>query len=1521
VIEVTATEVEDVYPLGPLQEGILYHALLEPQASTYVLQQAFTISGSIDADRLEDAFQSVVGRHAALRTAFSWKLSERPLQVVFKHARLPVKREDWSGLSTGEREARLAAYLDADRRRGFELDRAPLLRLAIFRLAGGSLHLVLTSHHAVLDAWSEGRVFNEVIALYQAAGDESALPAPQPYSAFIAWLQDQDPCEAEAFWREHLRGFEAPTPLPLPVPARSSERAQPDREERAMRISPTGSEGLRAVARRERLTLSTILLGAWGLLLSRYSGCRDVVFGTVVSGRPVDLPGVEAMVGLFINSVPVRLSVDPRVALLPWLRELQRSRLRARRYEHSALRQVQSWSEVARGTPLFETMIAFTNDTLEATVPAGAGVSVAGLAADIRLTMPLVATVTPGSEIEVRLQFDARRFDGAAIEAMLGHLCNLLDEMAADPQRRLAELHLLKAQQRRRLLEDSNATATEHPEASCAHQLFEAQVERSPRAVALTFEERRLTYRELNRRANQVAHRLLRLGVEPDDRVGLCMRRSPELVASLLGILKAGAAYVPLDPGYPPRRLAFMLEDARVSILLTEAEVLSELPDLQATTIALDAEWELLGGEPTNDPECRAGTENLAYVIYTSGSTGTPKGVMIPHRGIVNYLAWGVRAYDAGAARGAPVQSSISFDLTLTSLLIPLSAGSTVDLLEEELGVDALTEALREKGDYSLVKITPAHLEAVGQQLAPEEAAGRARIFVIGGENLSSRSVRFWHQNAPDSVLVNEYGPTETVVGCCVYRVPSVLPDSATIPIGKPIANMRLHVLDSDLEPVPAGVPGELYIGGRGVARGYLGRPGLTASVFVPDPFETEPGGRLYRTGDLARYRPDGDLECLGRLDHQVKIRGYRIELGEVQAALGRHPGVRECVVVVRDDGPASPRLVAYALLAGEETPSRKALVAFLKETVPAYMVPSAFVFLPTLPLTPNGKVDTAALPAPESRPPDPADAYQLPHNEIEEKLALIWAQVLHVPAVGVRDNFFELGGDSILGIQIVARAAVAGLHITPRQLFQNQTVEELAAVSGAGVRVSAQQGPVTGPLPLTPIQRWFFELQLLDPARYNQAVFLESKHSLDRAARQLALDSLPRHHDALRLRFHHAPPGWQQAIGHPGMGVPLLDLDLSHLEPAAQDATAARTIEELHRGLELNRGPLFQAGVFRRGPAADWLFIVAHHLVMDGVSWGVLLEDLVCAYGQALADRPIELPRKTTSFKDWARGLVEHARLESLGEEAEFWLDLPSGLRPLPLDLPDGDNREGDTRSVDVDLDPEETATLVTWLPRAFGAQVQEALLGALAKGVAAWTGESALLVDLEGHGREDILDGADLSRTVGWFTSLYPVTLASPGARAPRDWLRDVGEHLRRVPGRGIGYGMLRYLRMDGDLSDRLRALPRPEISFNYLGRLDGLDVPEAPFREVAEGEAARAARGAGRDPLDRRSHLIEVLAEASGGRLRTSFYYSERLHRRETIEKLATAYRAALTELVAAAELGGGRLQRILSELGQD
>lgn len=1519
MIELT-TEVEDVYPLAPLQEGILFHALLDPQASTYVLQQAFTISGSIDADRLEDAFQSVVGRHAALRTALSWKLSERPLQVVFKQARLPVKREDWSGLSAGEREARLAAYLEADRRLGFELDHAPLLRLALFRLAEGSLHLVLTSHHVVLDAWSEGRVFNEVIALYGAAGDESALPEPQPYSAYIAWLQDQDPGEAEAFWREYLRGFESPTPLPLPVPARPPGPGQLDREERAMRISPTGSEELRALARRERLTLNTILLGAWGLLLSRYSGRPDVVFGTVVSGRPADLPGVESMVGLFINSVPVRLSVDPRVTLLPWLRELQRSRLQARRYEHSPLRQVQGWSEVAPGTPLFETMIAYTNEALEATLPAGAGVSVAGLAGDIRLTMPLVATVTPGSEIEVRLQYDARRFDGAAIEAMLGYLRNLLEGMDADPQPRLAELRLLRPQQRRQLLEDWNATATNYPEAR-AHQLFEAQVKRNPDAVAVTFEERRLTYRELNRRANQVAHRLLRLGVQPDDRVGLCMRRSPELVASLLGILKASAAYVPLDPGYPPRRLAFMLEDAHVSVLLTEATVLSELPGVQATTIALDAEWELLGGEPANDPECRAGAENLAYVIYTSGSTGTPKGVMIPHRGIVNYLAWGARAYDAGAARGAPVQSSISFDLTLTSLLIPLAAGSTVYLLAEELGVDALTEALRETGDFSLVKITPAHLEAVSQQLAPEDAAGRARVFVIGGENLSSRSVRFWHQNAPDSVLVNEYGPTETVVGCCVYRVLSVLPDSATIPIGKPIANMRLHVLDGDLEPAPPGVPGELYIGGPGVARGYLGRPGLTASVFVPDPFETEPGGRLYRTGDLARYRPDGDLECLGRLDHQVKIRGYRIELGEVQAALGRHPGLRECVVVAREDGPAGPRLVAYAVLAGEETPSRKELGDFLKETVPTYMVPSAFVFLPSLPLTPNGKVDTAALPAPESRPLDPADASQLPHTEIEEKLASIWAKVLHVPAVGVRDNFFDLGGDSILGIQIVSRAAKAGLHITPRQLFQNQTVEELAAVAAVGGRVSAQQHPVTGPLPLTPIQRWFFELQLLDPGRYNQAVFLESKQSLDRAALQTALDSLLRQHDALRLRFHRAPRGWQQAIGQPGARVPVLNLDLSDLDLAAQNATAARAIEELHRGLDLDRGPLLRVGLFSRGPAGDWLFVVAHHLVMDGVSWGVLLEDLVSAYGQALSRRPIELPHKTTSFKDWAQGLVEHARSRSLGREADFWLDLPWGLRGLPLDRPDGDNREGDTRTVDVELDPEETATLVTRLPRAFGAQVQEALLGALAQAFTAWTGEPALLVDLEGHGREDILDGVDLSRTVGWFTSLYPVALAAPLTRTPRERLRDIGEQLRRVPGRGIGYGMLRYLRRDGGLSERLRGLPRPQVSFNYLGRLDGLQAPEAPFREVAEGEAARAARGAGRNPLDRRSHLIEVLAEASGGRLRTSFRYGERQHRRETIEKLAAAYRAALTELVAAVELGGGRLQRVLSELGED
>ncbi|HZL53215.1 MAG TPA: non-ribosomal peptide synthetase, partial [Terracidiphilus sp.] len=607
------------------------------------------------------------------------------------------------------------------------------------------------------------------------------------------------------------------------------------------------------------------------------------------------------------------------------------------------------------------------------------------------------------------------------------------------------ESHSLTESERRRVLYEWNDTRVEFP-ALCAHQLFEQQVEKDPDSVAVVFNEQRLTYRELNQRANQIAHYLRGLGVGPDSLVGVCLQRSPEMVAGLLGVWKAGGAYVPLDPSYPKERLAFMVSDAAVQVLLTEKRCEHLFSPAHSRTVRLDSDWPLIARESQSNPDSGATPSDLAYVMYTSGSTGTPKGAMILQSGLVNYLTWAIKTYGVKPGGSVPVHSSISFDLTVTSLYTPLLAGARVELLAEDAAAQSLLAALQRQKGRSLVKITPAHLELLSQQLTPDEVADMTNVFVIGGENLLAEKLRMWREFAPATRLINEYGPTETVVGCCVYEVQADDPRNGSVPIGRPIDNTQLYVLDSDLQPIPVGETGELYIGGAGVARGYWNRPELTEERFLPDPFSGKPGARLYKSGDLARYRADGILECLGRADNQVKVRGYRIELGEIEAALASHTGVQSCAVLAREDEPGNRQLVGYVSPAKNQSLVPEELRTFLEQRLPAYMVPAHFVLLGSLPLTPNGKVDRKALPAPSYESIAVTTTAFAPRTGTEKALAAIWAELLKVDSIGVNDSFFDLGGHSLLAFKALSRIRdVFAVDLPVQDFFENPTIAEIA--------------------------------------------------------------------------------------------------------------------------------------------------------------------------------------------------------------------------------------------------------------------------------------------------------------------------------------------------------------------------------------------------------------------------------------------------------------------------------------------
>jgi amino acid adenylation domain-containing protein len=1054
-------DLDDIYPLSPMQKGMLFHTLLTPETGVYFEQFCWGLRGELNAEALRRAWQHVADRHPVLRTSFDWEQLDRPMQLVHRRIEVTWDQQDWGPLSEMERRIRLQAFLEADRQRGFTLRHPPLFRLALFRTSGAVHYLVWSHHHLLLDGWSSSLLLAEVAVSYRAfcLGLEPELSPIRPYRDYIVWLQRQDLSRAEAYWRQALKGFQAPTPLPIGRAAGRMTGSEPDYDDEHIYLSPEATERLQAFAQRHHLTLQTLVQGAWAILLSRYGGEADVVFGTTASGRSPEIPGVESMIGLFINTLPTRVRVPGGEPLVAWLQRLQDEQAEARQFDYTPLAEIQTWSDVPRGMPLFETIFVFENEALERALQQQegnrqeAGLEVVEFRAFERTNYPLTAGVAPGPHLFLGLTYERRRFEAGAIRRMLGHWRTLLEGMGAEPNVRLGDLPLLTDSERHTLLDEWNRTEADYPRDRCVHELFTAQATRTPEAVAVVFEQDHLTYQELNARANRLAHYLRRLGVRPEVCVGICLERSLEMVVGLLGVLKAGGVYVPLDPDYPPERLAWLVADSQVTVLLTQERLVGRLPRHGARLLCLDNLGPALATESSEDPASGVSPDNLIYVIYTSGSTGKPKGVLVEHRAAVNYITAAADELALGPADRMLQFSSISFDSAVDEIFTPLIRGARLVLRSPAMleSVPRFLRSCREMGVTNLDLPTSYWHDLASDAFLKDLAScDQLRVVYFGGERALPERLKAWRRCMAKSVrLVNGYGPTEATVVATLYDVSA---DSGTghpmteVPIGRPIRNMQAYVLDRHWNPTPVGVPGELYLGGVGLARGYLGRPELTAGKFLPNPFGGEPGARLYRTGDLARWLPDGNLEVLGRLDHQIKLRGFRVELGEIEAVLAEHPAVREAVVMVRDDGPGGKRLVAYVVPREESEVTSKQLRGFVQEKLPAHMSPAAFMLLKALPRTSTGKIDRQALPASERAGTAPEEAFVAPRDPVEDVLAGIWCEVLKVERVGVHDNFFELGGDSLLSLQVVARIrALLRVEIPLRAFFDTPTIAGLA--------------------------------------------------------------------------------------------------------------------------------------------------------------------------------------------------------------------------------------------------------------------------------------------------------------------------------------------------------------------------------------------------------------------------------------------------------------------------------------------
>ncbi|MFE7214677.1 amino acid adenylation domain-containing protein [Streptomyces sp. NPDC057611] len=1510
------SRVEDILPLSPLQEGLLFHAVYDVEATdVYTMQFDFGLVGRVDVDTLRTSAAALLRRHANLRAGFRRRKTGEAVQIIHREVELPWDERDVSHLDEEAQAAEIVRILAEEKSRRFDLAAPPLVRFVVVRQAPERYRLILTNHHILLDGWSMPLLARELFTLYARGGDDSGLPRVTPYRDYLAWLAGRNRDAAQEAWKLALDGVDGPT-LIAPDAGQERDAVQPQRVMTELSTELTAALG--AFVRGRGLTTNTLVQGAWAILLGRLTGRSDIVFGGTVSGRPPEIPGVESMVGLFINTLPVRIVLRPQETLAQLLARVQDQQSALMEHQHLGLHEVQ---RLAGTGELFDTLTVFENYPLDPSGPdlPGTGLRIEGVDVNDATHYPLTLAVIPGDRLTLRLDHRPDLEDHDTAQRLAARLVRLLEAVVADPDQPVAAVDILEPSERARLLVEWNATSRDVPLAGLG-ELFEAQAEATPANDAVVFDGGALTYAELNARANRLARLLIQRGVGPESIVALALPRSVGMVVAQLAVLKAGAAYLPVDPDYPAERIRFMLQDARPELVVTGGTTLAsegERIDLDAPELpALLGTFE--AGNPVDaDRTAPLRLDHPAYVIYTSGSTGTPKGVVVPHTGLAAFATAAVENFAVDARARVLQFASPSFDAAVLELCMALTSGAALVVPPSgPLAGEALAEVLAGQR-ISHALIPPAALASVPAQTPLPDF----RSLVVGGDACSAELVACWSSGRR---MVNAYGPTESTIAATMS---GPLSGEQTPPIGSPIVNTQVYVLDAGLRPVPVGAAGELHLAGDGLARGYLRRSGLTAERFVANPFGA-PGSRMYRTGDVVRWRADGTLDYLGRADEQVKIRGFRIEPGEVETVLARHPRIRQAAVIAREERPGVRRLVAYVVGEADAAELREHAAGAL----PGHMVPSAFVHLDALPLTPHGKLDRKALPAPEYGSEATGRAPATPQ---EEALCAVFADVLGVERVGVDDDFFDLGGDSIVSIQLVGRARAAGLVFTPRDVFRLRTVAALAAMATPQEQTPATAEPDDsgiGVVPLTPIVHWLRERG--GPVdSFHQSMLVRTPAGLDQARLTTALQAVLDHHDALRLRLTRTG-GIVWSLEVAGRGAVDAAECLTRVDAAGLGGASLRTVVAGHQGiaqarLSPEKGAMVQAVWFDAGPKdSGRLLLVLHHLVVDGVSWRILLPDLAAACETVMAGGTPRLAPVGTSLRRWAEQLATLAQHPARLDELPLWTAMLDAPDPLvgSRALDPARDTVATVRHVGLTLPPERTEPLLTRVPAAFHGGVNDVLLTGLALAVADWRrrrnedAAAPLLVDLEGHGREGVVDGADLSRTAGWFTDLHPVRLDAGVTDWAELWaggpqvgaaLKRVKEQLRALPDNGMGYGLLRHLNpQTGPALARLRT---PQIGFNYLGRFPAASAADqaADWTPAPEADGL----GGGVDPAMPIPHALEINAltqdHPDGPRLTATLSWPGDLLDEDDARDLADTWSRALDVLAAhgeGAEAGG-------------
>lgn len=1440
-----------------------------PDSTAYHITRAVMIEGKISHEKVAETFGKLIQRHESLRTAFKM-VQGKPVQIVYEEVPFEIIRlkADYENVDNVIR----------DQITPFDLERAPLFRVLLAEVSEDKHLFVLDLHHIISDGVSISIIINDFIKLYT---NEELSDIPVAYKDFASWqkrLMNTDEMKRQAdFWLSRFSGeipvLYLPTDFPRPVIQDSEGDCF------SIQIDDDLYQGLKRHALEQNATMFMVFMAAYNILLHKYSQSDDIVVGTAAAGR--NRAELENIVGMFVNTLAIRSYPEGKKTYTEFLEEVKQITLESFENQDFPFEELVRKLELQRDTSrnaVFDTMLVYQNMDIPELSVENLKIVQYPLPSNTSMFDLTLEVYEKKHSLELNFEYSTKLFKRKTIERLAMHFVNVLRTVAENPETLIKDIDILSHEEKNEILFDFNASRKCFPCKKSIPALFEEQVAKTPDNTAIICGEDKLTYRELNERANEIAFALRSKDVKPGDIVGIMTEVSLHRIAGILAILKSGAAYVPIDREFPSERIQYIMKDSGMAILLTDEELRPEISfDGEIINIRSG-----IGGIQSKAIRISNTLSDLAYIIYTSGTTGYPKGVMVDHGNLSAYVYAFLEEFDLNESDVILQQASYTFDTFVEELYPALVRGASVVLVHKDdvIDIEKLINIINQ-WRISVISCSPLLLN----ELNKYPALDSVHTFISGGDVLKPEYIGSLLRYAK---VYNTYGPTESTVCASYYRCDPGT-DYESIPIGKPITNYRIYIMDREQMLLPVNIPGELCISGDGVTRGYLNLDEHTSLKFCKDPFFT--GERLYRTGDLARWLPDGNIEFLGRIDNQVNIKGYRIELGEIEAHLKCFDGIKTAIAVDREDDSGNKQLYAYFV--SDRDVDVLYAREYLAKHLPDYMIPSYIIRIESIPVNSNGKIDKKALPYHETVLSH-AD-YQEPTNEVERKLAEIWEKVLEVKNVGTTHNFFTLGGDSIKALQVISHLHQYKLKLSIKDIFLYPTIRELA-VHATVSDTKANQGIVEGEVFLSPIQKWFFRQGFINKNYYSQSVLLMNMEEFEFTTLKRALEVIVRHHDALRMRYEYTE-GYPKQIN---IGPGERDFILENYE--ISNTTDIRIIKdfieknctEMQRKINLERGPLLVAGLFKT-PEGDFLSIAIHHLVVDGVSWRILLEDLINVYYQLVNRLEMKLPEKTNSFMEWSAKLNEYANSEAVITERSYWNSLfHDGLKRVPASKRIECDVVKDTHTLTFTLSKEDTLKLLKEVHRGYNTEISEILLIILGLSLKKWCGDGRYAVMVEGHGRESLFEDIDISRTVGWFTSMFPVVLDMSKDVDLSSFIKYTKESLRAVPNKGIGYGILQYLSSEILQTEYLCSGIVPDISFNYLGQFDEKYQFEGTGITLLETSLNMS-------PDEHREHLLEINCGIKNGEFTLSLQYNSRVHQEIEAETFLDYYKSFLLDVI--------------------